>query len=179
MRTVGDWKLHSVKKVPGIDHSKSPLKEIVKNLFDAKLVPLSSILTRTSSAIFHLVSSQSWCCQFISSVFRDFFNGKEYWTKNLSQILHCKWNFVCGIVENVTEGLRWVDFIKNTCIWVVQCIQSGRDVMEDLLRSGQPSTSSTEVNITKEKEMVELAVCVVRGRNLIIPPLAGAASRFA
>ena len=25
--------IHSVKKVPGIDHSKSPLEEIVKNLF--------------------------------------------------------------------------------------------------------------------------------------------------
>ena len=36
--------IHSVKKVPGIDHSKSPLKEnFVKNLFDAKLAPLSSI----------------------------------------------------------------------------------------------------------------------------------------
>ena len=37
--------IHSVKKVPGIDHSKSPLKEIVKNLFDPKLKPLSSIIT--------------------------------------------------------------------------------------------------------------------------------------
>ena len=37
--------IHFVKKVPGIDHSKSPLKEILKNLFDAKLAPLSSILT--------------------------------------------------------------------------------------------------------------------------------------
>ena len=37
--------IHSVKKVPGIDHSKSPLKEIIKNLFDDKLAPLSSILT--------------------------------------------------------------------------------------------------------------------------------------
>ena len=37
--------IHSVKEVSGIDHSKSPLKKIVKNLFDAKLAPLSSILT--------------------------------------------------------------------------------------------------------------------------------------
>ena len=48
---------HSVKKVPGNDHSKSPHKEIVKNLFDAKLAPLSSILTWSSSAICHLVCS--------------------------------------------------------------------------------------------------------------------------
>ena len=32
--------------------------------------------------------------------------------------------------------------------------KSGRDVMEDLPRSGRPSTSSTEVNIAKLKEMV-------------------------
>ena len=50
--------IHSVKKIPGIDHSKSPLKEIVKNLFGAKFAPLSSILTWSSSAICHLVCSQ-------------------------------------------------------------------------------------------------------------------------
>ena len=32
--------------------------------------------------------------------------------------------------------------------------KSDRDVMQDLSRSGQPSTSSTEVNIAKVKEMV-------------------------
>ena len=32
--------------------------------------------------------------------------------------------------------------------------KSGRDVVEDLPRSGQPSTSSIEVNIAKVKEMV-------------------------
>ena len=37
--------MHSVKKISGIDHSKCPLKEIVKNLFGTKLAPLSSILT--------------------------------------------------------------------------------------------------------------------------------------
>ena len=50
--------IHSVKKVPGIDHSKSLLKEIVKNLFDANLAPLSSILTWNSSAIWYLVCSK-------------------------------------------------------------------------------------------------------------------------
>ena len=52
------WCQNSVKKVPGIDHLKSPFKEIVKNLFDAKFAPLSSILTWSSSAICHLVCSQ-------------------------------------------------------------------------------------------------------------------------
>ena len=46
--------VHYVKKVPGIDHSKSLLKEIVKNLFNAKLAPLPSILTWSSNAICHL-----------------------------------------------------------------------------------------------------------------------------
>ena len=41
--------IHSVKKVLGIGHSKSPLKEIVKSLFDAKFAPLSSILMWSSS----------------------------------------------------------------------------------------------------------------------------------
>ena len=49
---------HSVKKVPGFDHSKIPLKEIVQNISDAKLAPLSSILTCSSSAICHLDCSQ-------------------------------------------------------------------------------------------------------------------------
>ena len=32
--------------------------------------------------------------------------------------------------------------------------KSGRDVVQDLPRSGRPSTSSTEINIAKVKEMV-------------------------
>ena len=56
MRAHGN--IHSVKKVTGINHSKSPLEEIVKNLFDAKLAPLSSILKWSSSAICHLVCLQ-------------------------------------------------------------------------------------------------------------------------
>ena len=33
-------------------------------------------------------------------------------------------------------------------------LKIGRDLVEDLPRAGRPSTSSTEVNITKVKEMV-------------------------
>ena len=51
--------IHSVKKVPGIDHSKSPLEEIVKKLFDAKLTLQSSVLTWSSSVICHLVCSKA------------------------------------------------------------------------------------------------------------------------
>ena len=73
-------------------------------------------------------------------------------TKRQSQILHCKWNFMCRIAENVTEGLRWIDFIKNTCIWVVSAFKSGRDVVEDSPLSDLPSMSSTEFNIAKVKK---------------------------
>ena len=86
------FKINSVKKVSEIDHSKSPLKEIVKNLFDAKLASLSSILTRSSSAICHLVCSQ---CSM------------------LSVYLKC------------VHVYEWYSEIK-----------SGRDVVEDLTRSG-------------------------------------------
>ena len=55
--------VHSVKKIPGIDHSKSPLKDIVKNIFDAKLAPLFTILTSSSSAICHLAC---WQCSMFS-----------------------------------------------------------------------------------------------------------------
>ena len=36
----------------------------------------------------------------------------------------------------------------------MHAFKSGRDVLEDLARSGRPSTSSTEVNIAKVKEIV-------------------------
>ena len=94
--------IHSVNKLPGIDHSKSPLKKIVKNLFDINLV----------------------CSQCSTSVYLKCVSRLFQWirisTKNWSQILHCKWNFMCGIVENVSEGLPRIDFIRNTCICVVR-----------------------------------------------------------
>ena len=45
--------------------------------------------------------------------------------------------------------------------------KSGQDVMEDLLRSGQPSTFSTEVNIPKVKEMA------TENRHLSLREIAG------
>ena len=41
----------------------------------------------------------------------------------------------------------------RACGWY-SAFESGRDVVEDLSRSGRRSTSSTEVNIAKVKEMV-------------------------
>ena len=72
----------------------------------------------------------------------------------MSQILHCKWNFLCGIVENVTGGYGESILSKTRAYEWYSAFQSGRDVVEDLPRSCRPSTSLTEVNITKVKEMV-------------------------
>ena len=69
--------VHSVKKLPRIDHSKSPLKEIVKNRFDAKLALLSSILTWSSSAICHLVC---WQCSMLS-VYLKWFSRFFQWIR--------------------------------------------------------------------------------------------------
>ena len=45
--------------------------------------------------------------------------------------------------------------LSKTCAYEWYCaFKSGRDVVENLPRSGRPSTSSTEVNIAKVKEMV-------------------------
>ena len=66
--------IHFVKKIPGTDHSKTLVKEIGKNLFDAELAPLPSILTWSSSAICDLVCSQcsilSVYLKFISRFFQ-------------------------------------------------------------------------------------------------------------
>ena len=49
---------HTFCQISTGNWSKRKLKEFVKNLFDAKLAPLSFILTWSSSAICHLVCSQ-------------------------------------------------------------------------------------------------------------------------
>ena len=92
-------------------------------LYQCKIILLISLHFLQRERIILAQKKYTTSCNFwlVSLVLR--FSFKNYNTKNLSQILHCKWNFVFGIAENVTEGLRWIDFIKNTCIWVVQCIQ--------------------------------------------------------
>ena len=61
--------------------------------------------------------------------------------------------FVCGIAENVKEGLQSINYIKNTGTWVVQCIQK-RSRYDGRFASLWPSTSSTEGNIATVVEMV-------------------------
>ena len=114
---------HTFCQISTGNWSKITLKEIVKNLFDAKLAPLSFILMWSSSAICHLVCSQCSVLSVYLKCVSRFFQWIRISKKEFVLNLHCKWNFVCGIAENVTEGLRGIDFIKITFIWVVQCIQ--------------------------------------------------------
>ena len=86
------------KKVPGIDHSKSPLKEIVKNIFDSKLAPLSSILTWSSRAICHLV-----CSQFLMSVYLKCVSRLSQWIE-IS-------NRVC-LKFCIANGISWAESLK-------------------------------------------------------------------
>ena len=82
--------LHSVKKVLGINHSKSPLKEIVKNFFDANLAPLTVLYTDVeferdlSFGLFTVLDAVS-----LSQVcFAIFPMDKKSRTLNLPQTLH-------------------------------------------------------------------------------------------
>ena len=147
--------IHSVKKVPEIDHSRIPLQKIVKNLFDTKLAPLSSILTWSSSAICHLVCSQcSMLSVYLKCVSRFF-----QWRRNIEQRICLKFCIVNGI--SCAESLKILQKAygestlskTRTYDWY-SAFKSGRDVVEDLPGSDRPSTSSTQVNIAKVKEMV-------------------------
>ena len=104
--TIAETEMHPVKKVPGIDHSKSSLEEIVKNLFDAKLAPLSSILTQSSNAICHLVCSQCSMLSIYLKCVSRFFQWIRISNKEFVSNFALQMDFVCGISENVTEGLR-------------------------------------------------------------------------
>ena len=148
--------IHSVKKVPIVDHSKSLLKEIVKNLFDAKLVPLSSILTWSSSAICHLVC---WQCLMLSVYLKCVSRFFQWIYKNIEQRICLKFCIVNGI--SCTESLTMLqkaydksNLSKTRAYEWYSAFKSGRDVVEDLPRSGRPSKSSTEVNIAKVKDIV-------------------------
>ena len=140
--------LHSVKKVPGIDHSKSPLKEIVKNLFDAKLAPLSSILAWISSATCHLVCSQCSMLSVYLKCVSQFFQ----WIKISKKRICLKFFIANGIlcpesVKMLQKAYGESTLSKTRSYEWYSAFKSGRDVVKDLSRSGRPSTFLTEVNI--------------------------------
>ena len=102
--------MHSVKKVPGIDHSKSSLKQIVKILFDARLAPLSSILTWRSSAIRQFVCLQ---CSMLSVYLKCVHIAIFPMDKNIVYLL---WN--CDFLN----WLHWVTIsplLKNVLYLIV------------------------------------------------------------
>ena len=79
--------------------------------------------------------------------------------KNIEQRICLKFCIANGIL--CVESLKMLQqaygestFSKTRAYEWYSVLKSGRDVVEDLPRSGRPSTSSTEVNIAKVKEMV-------------------------
>ena len=101
------------------------------------MAQLSSILTWSSSAICHLVCLQcSMLLLYLKCVSR-FFQYIRIWNKEFVS------NFALQMEFRVRY--RWKCY---------SAFKSGRDEVEDLPRSVRPTTSSTEVNIAKVKEMV-------------------------
>ena len=78
--------------------------------------------------------------------------------KNIEQRICLKFCIANGI--SCAESLKMLQaygestLSKTRALEWYSAFKSGRDVMEDLPRSGWPSTSSTEVNIAKVKEMM-------------------------
>ena len=113
--------LHSVKKVPWINHSKSPLKKIIKTLFDAKLAPLSSILTWSSSAICHLVCSQ---CSILSVYFKCvslFFQRIRISNKEFALNFALQMEFRLSLIKIATElfvSQELIRTILNDCLGI-------------------------------------------------------------
>ena len=82
----------------------------------------------------------------------------------MSQILHCKW---CAELLKILQKAYGESTSSKTRAYEwYSAFKSGRDVVEDLPRSGRPSTSSTEVNIAKVKKMV------TKNRHLILRKIA-------
>ena len=79
--------------------------------------------------------------------------------KNIEQRISFKFYIANGIscassLKLLKKAYSDLTSSKTRAYEWYRAFKSGRDVVEDLPRSGQPSTSSTEVNITKVKEMV-------------------------
>ena len=79
--------------------------------------------------------------------------------KNIEQRIYLKFCIANGI--SYAESLKMLQkaygestLSKTRAYEWYSAFKSGRDVVEDLPRSGGPLTSSTEVNIAKVKEMV-------------------------
>ena len=114
---------HTFCQISTGNWSKSTLKEIVKNLFDAKLAPLSFILTCSSSAVCYLVCSQcSMMSVYLKCVSRLFqwirISKKEFvFNFGLQMEFHVRHRWKC--YRRLTVNRLY----QNTCKWVVQYIQ--------------------------------------------------------
>lgn len=63
-------------------------------------------------------------------------------------------NFVCGIIANARKDLRWVSFIKNISVRVIQSFKNGWQNVQNMPRSGPSSTSSTNEKVKEVKKIV-------------------------
>ena len=65
-----------------------------------------------------------------------------------------EWYFRCWNVSNITKGLWWRDYVtKNAYKWY-RDFKEDRERVDDLQRSGRPSTLIDDQNINKIKERV-------------------------
>ena len=79
--------------------------------------------------------------------------------KNIEQQICLKFCIANGIsyaesLKMLVKAYGELILLKRRAYEWYSVFKSGRDVVKDLPRSGRPSTSSTEVNIAKVKEMV-------------------------
>ena len=75
--------------------------------------------------------------------------------KNIVQRICLKFCIASGILLKMLQKAYGESTLWKTRAYEwYSAFKSGRDVVEDLPRFGRPSTSSTEVNIAKVKEMV-------------------------
>ena len=119
------------------------------------MAPLSSILTCSLSVICHLVCSQcSLLSVYLKCVSRFF-----QWLRIKKQRICLKFFIANGI--SCAESLKMLQKVYGeSTLWKTRAYEwysafkSARDVVEDLSRCGLSSTSSTQVNIAKVKEMV-------------------------
>ena len=145
---------HKVKQRFSSIIAESPLKEIVKNLFDAKLAPLlytgvefERDLSFTVFTVLDVVSFSQVCFAIFPM------------DKNIEQRICLKFCIANGI--SCAESLKMLEKVyseptlsKTRANEWYSAFKSGWDVVEDLPYSGRPSTPSTEVNILKVKEIV-------------------------
>ena len=142
------------KKYRELIIQKARLKRLPKTFLPLSWhhCPLYRRGVRAQSVIYFVHSAR--CCQFISSVFCDFSNRQDYQTKNFLELCIANGISCAESLKILQETYGESTLLKTRTYEWWRGLKSGLDVVKDLPRFGQPSTSSNEVNIAKVKEMV-------------------------